>query len=105
MQIIYPGRVVLSPEKKNKYKYKCFAHGGWSCSPENTQQNKQEIQQAVLTSHVHVLMKHLMQSPSVHPLSLLLALGSEVGGNHGKDCDDGDLGGDNDGDLNGGDDG
>ena len=39
------------------------------------------------------------------PLSLLIALGSEVVGDHGKDCDDGDLGGDNDGDLNGGDDG
>ena len=38
-------------------------------------------------------------------ISLLLALGSEVVGDHGKDCDDGDLGGDNDGDLNGGDDG
>ena len=50
-------------------------------------------------------MKHIRWSPSVHPLSLLIALGSEVVRNHGKDCDDGDLGGDNDGDLNGGDDG
>ena len=33
------------------------------------------------------------------PLSKLVV------GDHGKDCDDGDLGGDNDGDLNGGDDG
>ena len=50
-------------------------------------------------------MKHITKSPSVHPLSLPVALGSEVVGNHGKDFDDGDLGGDNDGDLNGGDDG
>ena len=47
-------------------------------------------------------MKHIRWSPSVRPLSLLVALGSEVVRNHGKDCDDGDLGGDNDGDLNGG---
>ena len=50
-------------------------------------------------------MKHIRWSPSVHPLSMLVALGSEVVEDHGKDCDDGDLGGDNDGDLNGGGDG
>ena len=99
--------MVLSPENTNINTYALPMAGGpalWKIQNRTSRKSSKlySLHSFWLSSCTHETNNVKSKCP---PLSLLIALGSEVVGDHGKDCDDGDLGGDNDGDLNGGDDG